>query len=181
MSVWNPTWGLIFLRRKGMNIQLYKCPKTTSFADIWDFVVNPENLIYNCGRDDFDPNRYFRQPSVKPYLIMDKDRGYGLLWISMWNQLNQTGFLNLAFFKTVEDGYKKTVALKALQEIMAIPEHRLMYVEIPFDAENFEDYHEAGFSLVGCIPEARWNHEKQEYEDCSLLYIRSPLWDAFPI
>jgi hypothetical protein len=160
-----------------------KTMSNASLEVLFKLLAKPENMFYNVDMEKVNPVKFFNQKRVHLWFILDDQSCLlGCVWITKHNALNQTGWGNLAFTKywysqdeydkgceyLPSDMHKYEVASWTLKHLMRKPEYRMLYVEVT-DPEGLEGL---GFKKVGDIPEARWNHAKQKYEDVEMWYIR---------
>ena len=143
---------------------------SNQLTELFSMIEHPEEMLYNVNLKAFDPVRFFNQERVRLHVIMEGTLAYGLAWVTKYNEINQSGWVNLAFFKGTGDKSRIDYSYAALQLLLAHKDYRLLFAELEteisiFHANNF------GFTEVGVIPEARWVHKDQSYHDVVLVMI----------
>jgi hypothetical protein len=142
-----------------------------SLIKIFKMAQEPERMIYNVAIEEFDIVRFFNYPGVRLHFVMDGNCVIALAWVTKYNPRNKSGWINSLFMKGVPEENKGDIALEALDILMSRDEYRLLFAEM-VDLNTIQYARKLGFKPVGKIPDARWNHAMQEYEDTYLYYYK---------
>lgn len=132
-----------------------------------------EALFYNVADlDRWNPLGYFK--NARTFFGFVDGVCVGAMWITGWNNLNKTGFINFGSLKKMEDNPAAKVGwgLDALRQLLAKPDFQLLYGETSVSnkpALVMAKY--AGFQVVGSIPGAHWNAREQKFEDTIFMWI----------
>lgn len=150
--------------------------RDSQMFDFYSRMDRVEDTFYNVvNADRLDPKvvlGYFRR--CRFFMGFINGVMSGALWISGWNGLNKTGFLNFSWLKDAQwDGYEKIKACKeGVRILLDMPDFQLLYGETSIsNVRTLALAKYFGYQFVGVIPHSHWDARSNCFEDTVFMWI----------